>query len=138
MLLCGILISFYDGVKRGRNFVQKSKGGILRFYATAEYLDAPRLIATFVQEQGHHVKGLLRAHLRRRGHVQVTCLLEYQKEAPRRSLHLKRRGCRRRLHFSQDEQAHLSKVSSSSAPKICLNYKCLLLSSPWHLEGQIW
>ena len=100
MLLCGILISFYDGVKRGRNFVQKSKGGILRFYATAEYLDAPRLIATFVQEQGHHVKALLRAHLRRRGHVHVTCLLEYQKEAPWRSLHLKRR----RLHFSQDEQ----------------------------------
>jgi len=24
-------------------------------------------------------------------------------------------GCRRRLHFSQDEQAHLSKMSSSSA-----------------------
>ena len=23
-------------------------------------------------------------------------------------------------------------------PKICLNYKYLLLSSPWHLEGQIW
>jgi len=22
-------------------------------------------------------------------------------------------------------------------PKICLNYKYLLLSSPWHLEGQI-
>jgi len=22
--------------------------------------------------------------------------------------------------------------------KICLNYKYLLLSSPWHLEGQIW
>jgi len=23
-------------------------------------------------------------------------------------------------------------------PKTCLNYKYLLLSSPWHLEGQIW
>ena len=23
-------------------------------------------------------------------------------------------------------------------PKICLNYKYLLRSSPWHLEGQIW
>ena len=23
-------------------------------------------------------------------------------------------------------------------PKICLNYKYLLLSSPWHLESQIW
>jgi len=23
-------------------------------------------------------------------------------------------------------------------PKICLNYKYLLLSSAWHLEGQIW
>ena len=23
-------------------------------------------------------------------------------------------------------------------PKICLNYKYLFLSSPWHLEGQIW
>ena len=23
-------------------------------------------------------------------------------------------------------------------PKICLRYKYLLLSSPWHLEGQIW
>jgi len=22
--------------------------------------------------------------------------------------------------------------------KICLNYKYLLFSSPWHLEGQIW
>jgi len=41
----------------------------------------------------------------------MTCLVEYQKEALRRSLHLKRRGCRRRLHFSQDEQAHLSKMS---------------------------
>ena len=27
-------------------------------------------------------------------------------EAPRRLLHLKRRGCRRRLHFPQDEQTH--------------------------------
>ena len=62
------------------------------------------------------MKALLRTHLRREGHVQVTCLLENQKVAPRRSLHLKRRGCRRRLHSSQDEQAHLSKMSSSSAP----------------------
>jgi len=62
------------------------------------------------------MKALLRAHLRRRGHVQVTCLLEYQKKAARRSLHLKRRSCGRRLHFSQDEQAHLPKMSSSSAP----------------------
>jgi len=33
-MLCGILISFCDGVKGGRHFVQKSKGGILRCYAT--------------------------------------------------------------------------------------------------------
>ena len=94
---------------------------LLRY--TAEYSDAPHRIATFVQEQGDHVKALLRAHLRRRGHVQVTCLLEYQKEAPRRSLHLKRRGCRRRLPFSQDAQAHPSKMSSSSVPCLTNSYR---------------
>ena len=50
---------------------------LLRY--TSKYSNAPRRISTFVQEQGHHVKALLRAHMRRRGHVQVTCLLEYQK-----------------------------------------------------------
>ena len=34
ILLCGFLISFYDGVKGVRHFVQKSKGGILRCCAT--------------------------------------------------------------------------------------------------------
>ena len=80
--------------------------------------------SNFCSRTGHHVKALLRAYLHRSGHVQVTCLLECQKEALWRSLHLKRRGCRRRLHFSQDEQAHLSKMSSSSIPiSKCQHYQ---------------
>jgi len=50
----------------------------------------PRRIVTFVQGQGHHVKALLRAHFRRRGHMQVTCLLKYQKR--RRGDHYTCRG----------------------------------------------
>jgi len=34
-------------------------------------------------------------------------------------------------------ELHLSCVDTL-LPKICLNYKYLLLCSPWHIEGQIW
>jgi len=52
--LCGILISFYDGVKGGRHFVQKSKGGILRCYTTALHQipsDYPGLVVAAVLVQ---------------------------------------------------------------------------------------
>ena len=89
---------------------------LLRY--TVECSDAPRRIVTFDQGQGHYVKALLRAHLRRRGHMQVTCLPRYQKRSrgdhytckEETTLTLFSR-CRRRLHFSHDDQAHPSKIS---------------------------